>query len=373
MHALFRSRPRWLFDARTDLVIAWCWVPFFAVAHLFTVRTGIAADESMRRLFTWVLLGNLLHQPLTLLLVYGDRHQFAQRRWLFLLTPVVGVVLVGVAVGLDLWVIVPIAALWQTIHTLQQRYGLLRIYARKSGYGGPSLDRAALFVPFLAVVALVAVLPVTQRQLARFGGLFDTDTAHEVDLLMRARPALTALLVPLAIAAVTVLVHYLRQERAAVADGAANPVKWSYLGSVLLLTFSLLVDPLAGLIAMIASHAIEYSIVVMCTLRSRYANRPQRTSLLSTLAGTTSRRWILLAAFLTGCWLLDDWMRTTLAQQTYLIALYTVGLLHFVYDALIWKVRRPAVARDFGIPRQRAEQTGKAGPVTIPASNSDRR
>jgi hypothetical protein len=110
-----------------------------------------------------------------------------------------------------------------------------------------------------------------------------------------------------------------------------------------------------------------------CTLRSRYGNPPQRTSLLSTLAGTTSRRWTLLAAFLTGCWLLDDWMRTTLAQQTYLIALYTVGLLHFVYDALIWKVRRPAVARDFGIPRQRAEHTGKAGPVTIPASNSDRR
>src|SRR5256885_8279498 len=151
MYALSWSRPRWLFDARTDLVIAWCWVPLFAVAHLFTARAGVAGDESMQRLFTWVLLGSLLHQPLTLLLVYGDRRQFAQRRWLFVLTPLIGVLLIGVAVVLDLWVIVPIAALWQAIHTLQQRYGLLRVYARKSDYGSPQLDRAGLFVPFFAV------------------------------------------------------------------------------------------------------------------------------------------------------------------------------------------------------------------------------
>jgi hypothetical protein len=90
----------------------------------------------------------------------------------------------------------------------------------------------------------------------------------------------------------------------------------------------------------------------MCTLRSRYGNRPQRTSVLSTLAATTARRWILFAAFLAGFWLLDGWLRNNLAQQAYLIALYTVGLLHFMYDAFIWKVRRPSVASDFGITRR---------------------
>jgi hypothetical protein len=198
----------------------------------------------------------------------------------------------------------------------------------------------------VAVLALVAVLPVTRSQVARFGGQIDASTGKEVALLVGVRPVLTALLVPLAVAAVVVLVRYVRQERT---TGTANPAKWSYLGSVLLLTASLPVDPTAGLIAIIASHAIEYGIVVMRTLRSRYGNRPERTSLLSRLAGNAPRRWTLLGAFLAAFWLLDARMRDVLPWHAYLIALYTVGLLHFVYDAVIWKVRRPAVAASFGI------------------------
>jgi hypothetical protein len=348
-----RVRQHWLFDAPTDLAIAWCWVPFFAAAHLLTIRTGVTADLAVQRLLTGVLLASLLHQPLTLLLVYGDRHQFAQRRRMFVVAPLVAVVLIGVAVELDLWVIVPIAAVWQNFHTLQQRYGLLRIYARKAGYGSRRLDRAVLFVPFLAVLALVALLPVTARQVARFGGQLDPDTAHEVGLLSQARPVLAVLFVPLAAATIAILLRHVRQERTAVVAGQANPAKWSYLGSVLLLTASLPIDPVAGLIAIVASHAIEYVIVVMRTLRSRYGNDPERTSLLSVLAGSAARRWTLLAVFLAVFWLLDDRMGDVLPGHTYLIALYTVGLLHFVYDAVIWKVRRPAVASGFGIPRNR--------------------
>ena len=75
------------------------------------------------------------------------------------------------------------------------------------------------------------------------------------------------------------------------------------------------------------------------------------TSLLSMLASSTTRRWTLLIAFLAAFWLLDDRMRNVLPWHAYLIALYTVGLLHFVYDAVIWKVRRPAVATGFGIEK----------------------
>ena len=41
-----------------------------------------------------------------------------------------------------------------------------------------------------------------------------------------------------------------------------------------------------------------------------------------------------------------------MSTTTYLTVLYTVGLLHFWYDSFIWKMRKPAVAADFGIPRQ---------------------
>jgi hypothetical protein len=94
----------------------------------------------------------------------------------------------------------------------------------------------------------------------------------------------------------------------------------------------------------------------MRTLRSRYGSGPARTSLLSRLAGSPPRRWTLLVAFLAVFWVLDDRMRVVLPGHAYLIALYTVGLLHFVYDAVIWKVRRPAVASGFGIDRAKVLQ-----------------
>ena len=58
----------------------------------------------------------------------------------------------------------------------------------------------------------------------------------------------------------------------------------------------------------------------------------------------------ILAAF-AGAFLflilrLPDWV----SWPQYLIALYSVGILHFWYDSFIWKLRRPTVAANFGIP-----------------------
>jgi hypothetical protein len=36
--------------------------------------------------------------------------------------------------------------------------------------------------------------------------------------------------------------------------------------------------------------------------------------------------------------------------SSYVIVLYSVGILHFWYDSFIWKLRRPSVAANFGIP-----------------------
>jgi hypothetical protein len=118
---------------------------------------------------------------------------------------------------------------------------------------------------------------------------------------------------------------------------------------MLLLTCGLVYDPLAGLIAMVAGHAIEYCVVVMNTLRSRYGRGASARSLLAAWAGSTSRRWALLLTFLGVFLLLDFQARDALPAGSYLIAIYTVGLLHFVYDAVIWKLRKPAVATDLGI------------------------
>ena len=46
---------------------------------------------------------------------------------------------------------------------------------------------------------------------------------------------------------------------------------------------------------------------------------------------------------------LDSKLAGTIPDQAYLIALYSVGILHFWYDSFIWKLRKPAVAANFGI------------------------
>ena len=137
-------RWHWLYDARTDALLTWCWVPFFLVGLAISTHHGAAADRALGRLLTGVLLVSLLHQPLTLLLVYGDAGQFRLRRRLFTWAPPIALVTIAVGVGLNLWLLVPVAAIWNAVHTLQQRYGLLRIHARKSGYGNARLDRAVL-------------------------------------------------------------------------------------------------------------------------------------------------------------------------------------------------------------------------------------
>jgi hypothetical protein len=344
-----RVRWHWLYDARTDVALSWCWVPFFLVG----ISLG-ARDAALAQLLTAVLVISLLHQPLTLLLVYGDRTQFRMRRRLFTWAPPIAVVVLVIGVGLNLWVIVPIAAIWNAVHTLQQRYGLLRIHARKSGYGNPRLDRAVVFVPFTAVVVVAAVLPATAHQIdrlsAQIGGGQNADAARQ---LVAARPTLVVLSVPLVLAAIAVLIAYARQERQALLRGEADAGKWVYLAGTLTLIGCACVNPAAGLVAYIAAHAIEYGIIVVRTMRSKYETRPGRDNsgvgALGFLASSRRRRTALIVAFLAPIALLDVWSRNVLSPDVYLSAIYSIGLLHFLYDAVIWKTRRPAVAASFGV------------------------
>lgn len=356
-----RLRWHWLYDARTDALLSWCWVPFFIAG----VSLG-ARDAALGQLLTAVLLVSLLHQPLTLLLVYGDRAQFRMRRRLFTWAPPIAVVLLAVGVGLNLWLLVPIAAIWNAVHTLQQRYGLLRIHARKSGYGNALLDRAVIFVPFTAVVAVAAALPATAHQIDRLseqiGGGQNADAAKEI---VAARPTLLVLSVPLVLAALAVLWAYARQERQALLRGEADAGKWVYLAGTLTLIASAAYNPAAGLVAYIAAHAIEYGIIVLRTMRSKYDARPGRDTsgigALAVLASTRRRRAGLLIAFLGVFCLLDLWSRGVLSPSVYLVAIYSVGLLHFLFDAVIWKTRRPSVRASFGVP-------ATPDPRSVPAS-----
>ena len=334
-------RARWIYGPRADLLIALCWVPLWAVGHVLSAGRGPADDDLLRRALAATFVISFLHQPLTLGLVYGDPQQFNQRRRLFIWAPVVTVALVTVAVVAQLWVVIPIAALWNTVHTLQQRYGLSRIYARKSGYGSALLDRSVLYAWMVCVVLAVAADPGTTGLVRRVG--LDQVNAGGIRLLTDVRPLALVLLAPAGLVALAATAALVRQEARA---PAANPAKWGYQASSLVLIASIAVDPAAGFIAYVGAHAVEYFVVVYRTTASRYDGRSDTAGLLPWAARKAPGRITAIALVVA----LALAVHARLHGDAYDAALYTVGVLHFLYDGFIWKLRRPAVASDFAIP-----------------------
>ena len=55
-------------------------------------------------------------------------------------------------------------------------------------------------------------------------------------------------------------------------------------------------------------------------------------------------------AFCVVFFVFDAKAQRTIPGQAYDITVYSIGILHFWYDSFIWKLRKPAVAQNFGIP-----------------------
>jgi hypothetical protein len=347
----------WVFGPAVDTFMTWCWVPVFLVAHAVSSGTGAAATHRLQQGVMLALLVSFLHQPLTFGLVYGDRRRYPEHRRLFLVAPVVALGIALVAAARGWWIVVPIAALWNLQHTLQQRYGIQRIYAGKSRYGSARLDRAVAYVPMAAVLSAVAAMPATTALVTR--AALDPMNARGVGLLVHLRPLASAALVVAVLATVAVLIALVRQERRAGAQ--ANPAKWLYQASSLGLLASIVVDPVAGLIAYVCAHAVEYGVVVDRTAKQRYGSKAPATGaggagdagdggMLGRVARQRGGRVAFFGAIVLGALALH----ASVHGVAFNAMVYCVGALHFTYDAVIWKLRKPAVARDFAL-------SGRAG------------
>ena len=337
-----RTRPQWIFGAFPDVVIAGSWVPVFLVWHVLASGSSPVATTRVQEGVFLALLISFLHQPLTFGLVYGDRRQFDLHRRLFVWAPLAAIGVAVVAAARDWWVVVPVAAVWNLQHTLQQRYGVQRIYAGRSAYGSARLDRAFSYVPMAAVLLGVAAMPALTSLVQRSG--LDSRNARGVELLTVLRPLATALLVVAVAATAAVVALVVRQEQRA--GDAANPVKWLYQGSSLVLLASILVDPVAGFIAYVTAHAVEYAVIVDRTARRRYASAPPTDGgFLATVARTALGRVTFLGAIVLAALVVHGSVHGAASNAL----IYAVGALHFTYDAVIWKLRKPALARDFAL------------------------
>ncbi|MEM7287826.1 MAG: hypothetical protein AAF480_15855 [Actinomycetota bacterium] len=322
---------------RRDLAVAAAWVPFAVVAI-------VIPDTWVRWFALGVLLLSLAHQPLTLGLVYGDPVQRRARARFFLWAPVVlaAVILVGQAISFML--VAVIGGLWNTEHTLMQRYGLVRIHRRRRGDETPGRLDLLLLASWLVLVLAWAVRdPRTPDRIETLG--LGTANERGLEVLVDIRPAATVLFA-LAVVGATVCTWRWLANEAANRFGAGAGV-YGYVGATAALFAVAVVHPIAGLLAWVGAHAVEYFVVVHESLGRR---EPGAAGSLVDRASTSGARAL---AFMVAVSAVGSAV-VLLAQYhagltVYGVIFFGIGGLHILYDGVIWKLRRPEVARSLDI------------------------
>lgn len=320
--------------------MALAWLPFAAAALLWDGNT-----DRLEWLVAATLLFSVSHQPLTMPLVYADPHVMRSRPRIFLLSPFVVVALVLVGLQLDPVVIAVVAGVWNAGHTLQQRYGITRIYGRKVGQGDGTIEHRLLWTMLLLALMVAAANSATPDRIASAG--LGGRNQRGLDVLTDAAPVARVLVPLLALAVVGLLVQWCRQELTA---DRVNPAKWLYLGSTTGLIGLTMVSPLAGFVGYIGSHAAEYYLIVHNHLDDRYPNAATDGGAPLGRAVRSRSGPLGLMVFYTAAVAGLIWaLRSFGSYEVYAFVFLTLGALHLFYDGLIWKLRRPEVARGFKI------------------------
>jgi hypothetical protein len=329
-----QAQARWIRSVQADTALALAWIPFAAVA------VALRGDVDHLGVYLAALLFlSLLHQPLTLTLVYADPVQLAAHRRLFLLAPLVLGLAVVAGLTISFALVALIGGLWNLEHTLMQRYGIARIYGRKVGEDDGHLERALLLAWLVTTLLSVSANPGTERRVASLpiGGVNESGV-HQLAAL---RPYASALLLPVAVYTFVLTVRWVRVELSRRRAGVANPAKQLYVGSTLaMFAWAMLVDPVSGLAGFGGAHAIEYFFVVHHTLTRRSTTAAPLDALVRRARGASG----FLLVYALGLLALFACVRLLAAEQVYTFVVLSLGGLHFLFDSFIWKSPRAAPA-----------------------------
>lgn len=341
-------RARWIHSPAVDLLLAACWIPFAVAAH-WTAGNPDAIELVLLATFTL----SFAHQPLTLPIVYGDPDERAARRRLYTWCPVVFLVAAVGGLALSVAAVAVVAGLWNAEHTLMQRYGITRIYARKAGESDEAAARLekAMLVGWLVLAAVAAAASAgTEERLLELP--LGAVNRSGLDMLADARPVARWLLVPVAVAVAVVTGRWLRAERRRWSAGGGNGAKLLYVGMTAALIGVMLVDPVAGFVGYVGAHAVEYFVIVHRSLGSRWSE-PGSGGVIGRLVRAPGGRRRFLAAYAVSMVVLVGGLRWSGNARLYLVTILVLGGLHVLYDGFIWKLRRPAVAAGLVTPQIR--------------------
>ena len=111
---------------------------------------------------------------------------------------------------------------------------------------------------------------------------------------------------------------------------------------------AILVDPIAGFIAYVSAHAVEYAVIVDRTAKRRSLPGAEPGSG-PTFLGRVARGPLARVCFFSGIVVAAFCVHGAVHGDAFNVIVLTVGALHFTYDAVIWKLRKPALRKDFDL------------------------
>jgi len=364
-------RSTWLRHPAFDLgLLAFAWVPFYLWAAFWLGLgradlggTALPAAEHKQAfvLAVVVALGiTYVHRHYTLFVVYGDPSTFATRARAFLVAPLLvfaAVIAARLTKGIELgtfaglkmspWMaILFVSGTWNVWHVVQQRYGILRIYAGKAAGGLESReharrDRALVWGSVAATAALVLLFRSetllqhgrARRSMAAVGHLLE-------------HPAIVAGLIAVLVGFAVITARWLVAELRASVPLRERIPRLTFLGSTLLLFVVFVVHgPVMGYLVFGTAHALEYVAFVHHFGARKFQGRDDRSPAALLLRHPWRFAPLLVGGLVAAYALLRAWNDT----DVYLAYYFGTSLLHFLYDGWIWEVRKPEVARPLGV------------------------
>ena len=346
---------RWHVSPVVDVsAYAFSWLFILLPLTYFSTR-----EHQILMLLTVVGL-TFAHRHYTLPYVYLDREIFDTHPKRFTWFPLL--MLIGFLASPALWntrarivvaAIVFAAGAWNLWHVYAQKFGVLRMYAAKSGSATESprwVDRVLLFcwVPLF----VVWLAPAYRDQIEN---AFPTvrDTALPlVDSMARALPFLVVPAIACVVAGLGIFLYYeWKAQRFRNAPRLAMA-----LGTTLLSASFLIFNPVHVFMAFAFSHAVEYMVFVWAYQRRRYS----ATRVPEPLLGRVLKHpWLAYGIFTIGITvpylLMRFWgylivpggtnpmmLGTTIERWAFYWSVFQ-SLVHFYYDGFLWKMRLPSI------------------------------
>ena len=344
-NAATSARPSaWLATPALDLAMAFGWLPFYAWLRTTPVvgEVGHAAFLPALKLATVVALSvNFVHRHFVYFLFFGDEQQRVRHPRALWLAPLI---VIATVVPLRLWwppgstVVFGALLAWNIWHTLLQRHGIARAYAVKAGGGleAHAHGRRDLHT-LLALAACTAVVVMMFRQDTFYGRTQHVLTTLHVVVAQEHPTIGWALLVIAGVATASRVFAWSHAEAQARPRGGRVPRLTFCASTLCLLGVFITHGPVVGFLVFGFAHSIEYILFVYLFSRRRIARGETAPGL--RVFGRAVPLLIMSAILL---------VLFVAARQVWTVPLFvvyysTTSALHFFYDGLIWKMRRPEV------------------------------